>query len=464
MSDTLLTIDGLAIDSAPVFLNDCVFPITDFANCCQRDDVLDNLPIRIGHWAKDTKAPAISKRTVKVKTPAASADDCFPALPKITMELESCELKAPNQVDIGAQTGDLNYRDLVDDFCYRRKVLPQQICLFDQNGNLAPGDMVSQAFLLEAMQVVFETIASEVGRVALVGDSAVANPIFQPNEFDGFYTQLIGGWDPSTGTPCPDVYNKAVEIDWAVLTGNANAGPDTVTIAGQTVTIGAKTYNVPVGLNLANFLDQIWIDKVEQMLNCVGGVTSWEMHASLGFRACFLRANACMQPCSSNACIERTDPRVLALYQASITSKFATLLTGRSFPVLESQYVKDNELWFGPRAVGGRPTYGLFFDSMDRFFGRNPVISNGNTGYGNPGVNASPNSLMTMDAATLAARIEDIAAYWTMERTYKGTCVSGMMLMRAGMLSCSRNAWLHVKNIQCPNWIEACDTQIEVVP
>lgn len=463
MSDTLLKIDGLAIDSAPVFLNDCTFPITDFANCCQRDDVLDNLPIRIGHWAKDTKAPAISKRTVKIKTPAASTDDCFPALPKITMELESCELKTPNQVDVGAQTGDLNYRDLIDDFCYRRKVLPNQICIFDQQGNLAPGNTVSQAFLLEAMQVVFNTLAEEVGRVALVGDSAVANPIFQPNEFDGLFTQLKGGWDPGTGVACPDVYNKAVEINWAVLTGKATPEPADVTIAGQTVTIGATTFNVPAGLNLPDFLDKLWIDKVESMLNCVGGVTSWEMFAPLGFRSCYLRAEACMRPCASQTCIQQVDPRVLALYQASITSKFATLLTGRSFPILESQYVASNELWFGPRAIGGRPTYGLFFDSMDRYFGRSPEIYNGQAGYGNPGVNANPNTLMTMDSATLANRLEDIMSYWNMERTQKGLCISGMMLQRAGLLVCSRNAWLHVTNVQCSNWITPCVTQYEVV-
>lgn len=460
MSDSLVKIDGLTIDSNPVFAIDCSFPITDFANCCDRDDVLDNLPIHIGHWPKNTKAPAISKRQVKVKAATPSADDCLPGFPTVSVDLETCELIAPNMVDVGAKTGDLNYRDILDEFCYRRRVLPEQICVFDSNGNLAPGNPISQAFILDAMQVVFQTTAREIARVAMVGDDAVANPFFQPNEFNGFYTQLKGGWDTGS-VACPATYNTCTTIDWANITGQVgNAAPDDLSVAGKTVTAFGKTYNVPVGLNLPDFLDRLWIDKVEQTLDCVGGVTAWEMHAPLGFRACYLRAEACMKPCKG--CLDLLDQRILDLYQASIRSKFATLLTGRSFPILESRHVQTNELWFGPRTVGGRPTYGLFFDSMDRYFGRGPTINSITQGYGNAGQAISPNTLINLPSTELENRIEAISTYWNLQRN--GICVNGFEMKRVGMLTCSRNAWLRVTNVQCPTFIEACPSPIVYVP
>lgn len=460
MSDSLVKIDGLTIDSNPVFAVDCSFPITDFANCCERDDVLDNLPMHIGHWPKNTKAPAVSKRKVIVKAPVASADDCLPGFPTVSIDLTTCELIAPNMVDIGAKTGDLKYSDLLDDFCTRRRVLPEQICVFDSSGNLAPGNPISQTFILDAMQAVFQTTAREISRVALVGDDANTNYFFQPTEFNGFYTQLKGGWDTGASA-CPSEYNTCTTIDWADLTGSAgDAEPDDRTIAGKTISIFNKTYSVPAGVNLADFLDRLWIDKIEQTLDCVGGVTAWEMHASLGFRACYLRAEACMRPCDT--CLNTLDQRILDLYQASITGKFATLHTGRSFPILESRHVAKNELWFGPRTVGGRPTYGLFFDSMDRYFGRGPKMNSLNEGYGNAGQAASPNTMIKMPATELESRIEALTTYWNLQR--KGICINGFQMQRAGMLTCSRNAWLHIKNVQCPNFIDVCPNPIEFVP
>lgn len=461
MSDSLVKIDGLTIDSNPVFATDCSFPITDFANCCERDDVIDNLPIHIGHWPRNTKAPAISKREIKVKAPVASKDDCLPGFPVVSVDLESCELIAPNMVDVGAKTGDLKYTDLLDEFCYRRRVLPNQICVFDQNGNLNPGSPIDNAFILDAMSVVFQATAREISRVALVGDDANTNYFFQPNEFNGFYTQLKGGWDTGA-TACPATYNTCTTIDWQDLTGSAgNAKPDDRTVAGKKVTIFGTTYNVPVGLNLPDFLDTLWIDKIEQTLDCVGGVTAWEMHAPLGFRACYLRAEACMKPCST--CFDMIDDRIRRLYQASISNKFATLLTGRSFPILESRHVADNELWFGPRTVGGRPTYGLFFDSMDRYFGRQPQLLNSQeAGYGNAGQTVSPNTLAKIPSTELEQKIESIATYWNLHR--KGICINGFQMMRVGMLTCSRNSWVRFTNVQCPTFIEACESPIVFVP
>ena len=459
MSDSLLKIDGLSIDSNPVFAVDCSFPITDFANCCERDDVIDNLPIHIGRWPRNTKAPAISKRKVKVKAATASKDDCLPGFPVVSVELDTCELIAPNMVDLGAKTGELKYSDVLDDFCNRRRVLPEQICVFDDNGNLAPGNEISEVFILDAMSVVFQTIAREHARVAMVGDDANTNDIFQPNEFNGFYTQLKGGWDTGS-TACPASYNTCTTIDWADLTGKTDPEPGDRTVSGKTITAFGKTYSLPVGLNLPDFLDTLWIDKVQQTLDCVGGVTAWEMHAPLGFRACYLRAEACMKPCST--CFDMIDDRIRSLYQKSVSGKFATLLTGRSFPILESRYVESNELWFGPRTVGGRPTYGLFLDNMDRYFGRGPKINALNEGYGNPGASISANSLIKMPSSELEQRIESITAYWNLIR--RGICISGFEMMRAGMLTCSRNAWLRVINVKCPTMIDACDDLIEFVP
>ncbi len=89
MADSILTLDGVRVDSAPVFMPDCSFPVTDWANCCYRDDFVNNFPIHVGHWSKNTKAPAIIGKKFKVKTPAASTDDCELSIATVSTEMET---------------------------------------------------------------------------------------------------------------------------------------------------------------------------------------------------------------------------------------------------------------------------------------------------------------------------------------------------------------------------------------
>lgn len=458
MADSILTLDGVRVDSAPVFMPDCNFPVTDWANCCYRDDFVNNFPIHVGHWSKNTKAPAIIGKKFKVKTPAASTDDCELSIATVSTEMESCELVAPNMVDLALKTPDIKLTDLEEEFCRRRNILRGQLCVFNADGSLNPGNPWTFDFVKFAMTSVYSTLINELMRVAVEGDSANANPIFSPNEFDGFFTQLMGGWDQGSATPCPDTFNKATIIDWAALTGTTGcASPDSRTIAGQSITIYGKTYQVPEGYNLAQFIDELWIPRIEKEANCVGGVTAWDMIVSEGFPTCFLKSTACMQPC--NTCANFfSDPNLRDKYAMAQTSKVAEFLSGRRLPMMESSYVNDGDIWLGPRSVGGRPTYGLFVDDMDRFFG-NYRYANGD-GYGQYDGTYDPFGIMP--ANELRNNLEDRSVYWTLQR--RGICVRGIMMMRAGVLTCSRNLFVKFTNVCCPSMINKCDTpQIEIV-
>jgi hypothetical protein len=419
------------------------------------DEVLMNMPIGMGYWPNGVSAPQVIGHNYAIDTSTVTADNCN--LPTVRYTMSTCEMVAPNMREIGLETSDLNVMELTEDFCRRRNILRNQLCIFDQNGNFAPGQPFAMNFATWAMQVTYEAWAQIVARSALKGDDA------NVNEFDGLYTQLTGGWlqSPSSAQPCPSGQNTEQVIDWGDLTGTPGvpAQPDAVTVAGKTINLWGSNITIPAGYNLAQFLERFWFDTVEWNWTAFrGGVTQWEAHSRFGFQRCLAELSACMQPCKDCPPSVISDPDLRVRFANAVNNKLIKFYpSGRVLPVFETNYMPANTLRIGPRSVGGRPTYKLFWDNIDRYF----AILNGVDYGGAYGV--PPEETMMIDADYTKLNFEQMTIRWDfIRKTQK--CLRGSLLSKLGMLVCSRHLWLRIDNVTCDTTIAfpVCEPNITV--
>lgn len=456
----IIDIEGVDIRSAPIFARDCSMPIVNWIQECPPDEVFANMMINIGSWEDDTTAPAFTDYT---RTIQLVDDDC--EVPTLQTSYTECELIAPNMAEISLGTPRTNWKELRTNFCRQRPILPNQFCPFDQNGNFAPGTQYDMNFYTFMLSELKTAIAELVVDAAMKGDNA------NVNEFDGLYNQLENGWQSSAGNACDDRYNIAQVIDWAALTGDPHgtgfAGPDDVTIAGQTVTWWGNVYNVPEGINLAQLFEDMWIDAVNiNWANSKGGVDVWEAHIPWGQAKCLLNTAACMhacQTCGSEDSAIRVDNEVAfeRIQRLMDLTVMELRPSGVQIPLMQSQNVDPNTMWLGPGSIGGRPSYVLFFDQISRHLGLFDTDMNG--GFG---VNEFPTDAltqMTRDSLATHGGFETETLYhYVHQPTVK--CVKAAMIMCAGLLVCNRHLWLKIENLDCCNAIEPCDDHKTVLP
>lgn len=450
MAFDMLTIDGVNPLSAPVFATDCAFPITNWITYMPGDDVLQNMPIRLGNWADGTIAPQIVSASYAIVTTGAVSDAC--TFPVVSGAMTTCDQVVPNMAEVGVQSDLLNIREMAGDFCRRRRILPEQLCVFDQSGNFAPGEdvMFGRPFFNFVMNELITSHATWLYHSALVGDDS------NPFEFDGLYTQLTGGWGVASGSPgnCSADLNTEAVIDWGALTGiPTGAGPGEKTAAGATVTIWGTTFDVEAGLTLPEVLDRYWFSKVEHDWTANrGGVTQWELHMPYGQWACAARAAACVQPCSPNEVVAYiNDADLRNRYIAMNADKAITFFPSqRRLPVFESNLMPANTWRLGPRSVGGRPTYGLFFDDLDRYYS-NFGVATIDGAYGYP---SQTGFFPPITAPDIRAQLEARAIHWDIFRTTP-KCFRASIMAVAGMIVCSRHLWLRIDNVNCANWLDA---------
>ena len=290
MSTGVFELEGVSIASDPIFMPDCSFPIAVWADCCEdNDDVLKNLEMRLGWWSQAAKLPVIHSSKILIKNSAGGMKDCstddscnMKSAPVATAQAEKCELQVPKMKIVSMRTPQWNVMNRVDEFCRRRSLNGNsQWCVFDNGGNLITHNsngVIPLAIEFERwnMQIAYTALISEVFRTFIHGDSANSNNVFieDGQEIDGLYSQLLSGWDSTPGSECPDKWNTATTIDWAKLTGQTGcASPEAKTIAGQVITLpNGFTCPVPEGLNLAQFFEEIWLDRVVKQAKCKGGV------------------------------------------------------------------------------------------------------------------------------------------------------------------------------------------------
>lgn len=483
MTTGVFELNNVCIASNDIFLTDCSFPIAVWNDCCDEvDDVMRNLPMRMGWWSQKATQPVIHSGYIELAPSncAPAMEDCAPAscgfkpAPIARAFASNCMLKVPQMKLISAKSDIWNTTERIDEFCQMRSINSNsQWCVFDQNGqiitrNSAGVNKLAIDFERWNMQIPYTALVSEALRTFIHGDKANDNMIFNVSdgkEIDGLYSQLLTGWESVVGAECPDKWNTASTIDWSVLTGKVGcASPEDKTIAGVSITLSnGQVCPVPEGYNLPEFFEWIWLGRIVKAAKCKGGVDSWEMHVPEEFGKCFIKAATCIQPCGNCASF-LNDPGMRDRYSNAIANNLVTLYpSGRTLPMMESNALNGkNEIWFGPRSVGGRPSYVAFWDDMSRYFSGLPTL-NGTTGYGIAQNGYNPHNLIPQSELVNSkiATLEDMALHWEMHRFNHTTCLQGSFMGRIGMLACNRHLWLRVKNVCCPGACnETCQPKI----
>lgn len=439
---TVLDIDGVDSRSAAVFAPDCHFPVTDLRKHLEPDDVFTDMPVFLGAWANNTVAPQVTDQWFDITTAPQTANACEPATVKAYVT--TCDLVAPNMRRIYIGSASIDWEEARLDYCRRRNILPRQLQVWDSNGRLDMGSPYALDFAKFTIASMAGAFSKVVVRSAVKGDDA--NLL----EFDGLYTQLAGGWTASGGRACPATINVEQTINWSLLTGGLIGGvayPDQVTVAGQSITIWGTSYTVPAGLNLAQFLEDLWLDKVErEYADRFGGVDMFEVHVPWGGARCIINAAGCMQPCSNTSAYDVTvRERIAELRSKKIMRLYPS---DRVMAVKESRYMPANTLRVGPRSIGGKRTYGLFFDDL---VGNSDMWEDT---YGqNAGLPGQEDALLAL-ADELRLDFDNNAILWDV-RKKSAVCLDTSIVARAGFLAAARHLWLRVTNVGCSTIMSA---------
>lgn len=456
MSTNVITLDGVSLASSDIRARDCAWPITDMIYCVLGDEVFANMPIYIGEWADGTLAPGIVEQNHEIVMPE-GLTVCESATVKTN--LVACEFELPNQVEVSLCSEDLVIRDLVEKFCAKggRNILPESNKkMFNADGSIRMGEPYVPNF----MRIALNALENAPGELVLL--SALRGDESNDFQFDGLYQQIDNGW---TATQCPplvtDPINLGQTIDWNVLTGGTGlASPDDETIAGQTVTLWGTVYDVPEGLNLAQFLEDLWIEAVELNFTARhGGVDNWEMHVPWGRARCFLNTAACMRPCGAGGVDCTGDDLLWERLKEYRSRNVATLWpSGTTFPLLQSQHLEDNTVRFGPKSIGGYPTYGLFFRDYNGIL--DAIAPMGLYGQ-STGVTWDRDPIIMRRNDILRDNVEAAALYVDLDKV-SSRCVRACIAYEAGVLALCRNLWLKVENITCASFVCAPTTGVTV--
>jgi hypothetical protein len=455
MAINIVDVGGVNLNSHPILQRDCAFPVTNLSTHCPPDQVFQNMPVVYGGWEDGVTAPAIigTGYTIHTTDPCPPSEPCLDACrsPIVNMNLDVCELLAPSMKCIFLGTPIMDWRTVISRFCRQRNILAAGVNIFDRNGLLDYSQRSTLDFVKFSLQAVWDTLGQLIVYNATAGDAS------QQNQWDGLYTQLRGGWEPATANPCPDQFNREQSINWADLTGKTAgqlASPDDCTMANKTVTIWGKTFNVPAGLNLAEFVDDLWIPKIEAEGACKGEVNAFEMHVGWGQAKCFINTVACMKAC--NACEEDPDQR-MRLMDFNKKMMVELFPSGTRLPILQSRYIEANTIRIGPRLINNEPTYALFIEDMDKWLSMLPTGSPQGP-FDKFRFRGEPDYSFLCDT-DWAKQIESRGIYWNL-RPVEDKCIKGVSQMCGGVLATARHLWLRIENVTCGSFVESCDLPV----
>lgn len=434
-----ILLDGVALANAtaPVLFQTCRFPIMDLRRYRVPDEVVQNMETYIGGWAPGTIAPAIETQVMNIDTVTNTADAC--RFPIVAFNLTTCSWIAPNQKVVGLESEEINWLELVTRYCTVTNISPDRLGqIFNADGTLVVGNPYTLNLVRAAAAEVRQGVALSVTQAAMVGDES------NTNQFDGLYTQIDNGWQD--GSPaCDDTLNVGNEINWDLLTGGdglGNASPDAVTVAG-TVTLWGQSFDIPAGWTLADFL--AYFAQSAQANYGRGEEIEWEMHAPSGWRMAVLKALSCIKLC--NVVDTFMTDAVLARYQRLVSGKIAELFGyGLTFPIFETYYAGANSLRFGPRALGGIPTYGLVFENIVNVLRQLNPLGQALYGSGAGQLPGDPEPLLAMTREQIVNRFEALSLHWDFLKV-SATCVRPSLMVKPGLLATDRHLWVKITNV-----------------
>lgn len=445
----VISIDGVEVESAAIMGRDCAWPITDLRLQIPDDKVIDHFPVLTGWWQDDVEAPSILKQEFNVDT-TVIVDNCDSAV--VDASLTSCDFVTPNMKLLSLESKELQLEDLLAPMCYQRGVNVQAFAdmVFDSNGRVRSGTQYTKNIVRSALAVIDHVMRDRIAYSALRGD---AGNLLQ---VDGLYTQLDGGWTDGSNS-CGDTNNLAQSIDWNALTdGSGTASPDDTVGAAKTVTLWGTVYNVPQGINLAQLLERLWMPAVEQNFTRRFGDVQWEMHIRSGEDYCIRNTVTCMQPCSNDS---NYDPNVRERWVHFHSTDIMRLMpTGKEFALMQTPQMATNTLRFGPRTIGGNPTYALFFQSLNDYWKQLPRFNN-IYGVGHGGAQQDP--IILADKTFLQNHFDEMAFQWDVRKTSM-KCFKVGQMAKIGVLAMARHLWLTINNVACDTWVDVPASNVKI--
>lgn len=446
----VVTIQGQGLETAGFLARDCAFPVTRFVQRSGGDEVLRNMPVYFGYWEDDSFVPVILDNTININT-AGVVTACDTSI--VTGTISEGGLIAPNQTKIKLKTETLVVDKLKKAFCKQRNISTRDLgAILNADGTFDMGNPYVIDFGRYALAQVNKALAEVLSQQVLNGDASDAH-----FGIDGLYTQLENGWQQDT-VGIPNDLNHAIILNWQTLTGDNPATPDSVTTAGHTINLWGDTFTIPTGINLITLFDEYLVPAVEVgWTDDNGGVDVYEMHVPKGAKRCYQNASACMQPCGNTNGIWDTDlrDRFAAMRRTDVVEFYPS---GRQVPMWESDKIAPNTMWFGPRSVGGSPTYGMIFRDMDTLFNELAYPLNETYGKGSGAFPANEPLIVTViDQLPFEAR----AIHWDVEKVSMDCVEAGLMTI-VGVLATMRHLWIKIENVACNSFVPQLTNRITI--
>lgn len=450
---SIVTVDSVALTSAGMLNRDCAFPITMMHKKMPNDEVLRNMPVFIGHVEDGTNQPVLYDQALDIDVTGVSGA-CDVAV--VSGSHSECGFTVPQMRKVKLKSPTLVVDELVPKFCRSRNMSTKELgVIFNPDGSIDEGNPYAIDFARYVYAMVGKAWIAHVSNKAMTGDYADTDGL----GFDGLYTQLGSGWDNGSDA-CPAWMNTAITFNWDTLTGGAgtgNAAPTAETVAGQTISLWGNNVSVPVGMNLAELLDEVIFPAIEAhwiptYMNEGSDPTApdvtWEMHVQSGGARCIINTASCFQPCNLDGDFDQTlRERVKRLRNQYLLEFYPS---GRQMPVMQSPKVTANELWVGPREIGGNPTYGLIFRDMDEMFTQLGLIE----GYG------QQRGELMMDEPLLAdnevyTQIPFESRVIQHDVTKPSIdCREYAIMGVVGVVASARHLWTNITNVACDHGID----------
>jgi hypothetical protein len=348
-------------------------------------------------------------------------------------------------------TPTINLMEMLQPICNQRRVLPTTMAgmIFNDDGSVKEGAPYRQNVLdtaLHAQRIAAQWVFTKYSQS---GDSA------EVLEVDGLYTQLENGW-AAGDEDCGDEYNSAQSINWYYLTEESavassvgSSSPDALTVADKTVTLHGVEYDVPAGLNLAQFLERFWFRYIDQAFTYRYGEVLWEMHVRNGEDYCLRDSIACMQPCSNDS-----------NYDAEVRQRWINIHTtnimklnpgGQTFGLVQSPEVESGTMWLGPREIGGEATYMLAFQPLAPYWTQLGEATR--QLYGQKFGQWQAEDMLIWEDQDFIKQNFDSIAFLTDVRKTSMSCLDAGMMFKYGVLVSARHLWLKITGVGCVSWV-----------
>lgn len=280
---------------------------------------------------------------------------------------------------------------------------------------------------------------------AMVTQSVTNGDAANDYEVDGIFTQIDNGWEDGA-IACGDDYNIGNEINWYELVTSGEgpftgtAFPDEETVADKTVTLFGTEYDVPEGLNMAQFLIH-YIELVEDEV-AAGHEIDWHMIVPHGYGRSLKYTATCLQPCGNDS---NYDPTIRQRWVEEFKADVVRLRPDdKYFGLVKSRKMGTNEMRFGPKMIDDRPTYGMFYWNIAEYMASVGLLADTyNEGFG-----VFPDDPLVRDDIVnyVPEDFENLAFYWNIRRT-SITCANAQMLTYHGALAVARHLWLKITNV-----------------